>query len=260
MDRYKTVETLEALASGCSPTTGAMIDNDSVLNERLVIRALQSAIDQINANAPETRPESMVSKADLTSAIELYIERGRKPTAVSLMGFYLGTRSFKDELLQSNNLYGKYRRTFGIERLYDTLQEYLVTHNIADRYDRHVNPYREIDFFQKETFNRLSDAAVKHLEERVRGLGFQKTENLSEHVRNARLEHRRAYEPWTEKEKQLLAEAIKHTNDLELLSSCFQRGKGSIESWGQRLIWETQQNSNVRSPNTTPDVGWINFT
>lgn len=47
MDINKTIEILEALASGCSPTTGEMINNDSVLNERDVIRAIQIAIDQL---------------------------------------------------------------------------------------------------------------------------------------------------------------------------------------------------------------------
>ena len=49
------------------------------------------------------------------------------------------------------------------------------------------------------------------------------------------------YKEALELEKELLSKAIKYTNDLELLSNCFQRGKGSIESCGRRLIYESRK-------------------
>jgi len=166
MDIIKTIEILEALASGCSPKTGEIANNDSILNEREVIRALQFAIDEL-----------------------------RKDKA--------------SDTVHGNNKKGK--------------------------------PYKEIDFFQKENFNRLSSEAINKLKEDVNELGVVKLENLSDYIISARLEHPRAYEAWSAKERELLSEALKYTNDLNLLSDCFQRGKGSIESFGQKLIYESQK-------------------
>jgi hypothetical protein len=166
MDIAKTIEILEALASGCSPKTGEMVGDDSVLNEREVIRALQFAID--------------VLKRD------------------KLIAPIIG-----------GNKKGK--------------------------------PYKEVDFFQKEKFNMLTIEAINKLKKDVKELGVIKLDNLSEYIINARLEHPRAYEAWSDKERQLLSDALKYTNDLDLLSECFQRGKGSIESFGQKLIYESKK-------------------
>lgn len=163
MDKNTTIDILEALASGYSPKTGELLPEESVLNEREVIRALQIAIDELR--------KGTVDK--VTS---------KKP---------------KD--------------------------------------DR----YREIDYFKTEKFNTLTDAAISKLKERIKTLGIQKTENLSENIIKVRAVYPRAYEPWSSEEKELLTKAIKYTNDLDVLAECFQRGKGSIETLGQKIIFET---------------------
>ncbi len=165
MDKSKTIEILEALASGCSPTTGEMVGNESILNERDVIRALQIAIDELK-------------KMDSINAI-------------------------------------------------------------SNRQKKRLS--REIDFFQKEKFNKMTEGAINQIKQQVKELGMTKLENLSEYVKNERVNHPRAYEPWSAKEKELLSNAIKFTNNLDLLSECFQRGKGSIESCGQKIIHLSQK-------------------
>jgi len=240
MDRNKTIEILEALASGCSPTTGEMIENESVLNQRDVIRALQIAIDNLKTNEPQTISDVEIDETDIKSVIDLFKEEEQNPTSNKLVGFFLGTRKFKNETLVSNQLYGKYRNLYQKGQILDFFNQYLVDNKLANRNNRKNNPYKEIDFFQKETFNRLSEKAINQLKEKVNEIGILKTENLSEYVQNARINHPRAYESWTDMEKELLNKAIEYTNDLNLLSDCFQRGKGSIESWGQRLIYESQ--------------------
>jgi len=240
MDRNKTIEILEALASGCSPTTGEMIENESVLNERDVIRALQIAIDNLKTSEPQTISDIEIDETEIKSVIELFKEEEENPTSNKLVGFFLGIRKFKNETLVSNQLYGKYRNLYQKGQLLDFFNQYLVDNKLANRNNRKNNPYKEIDFFQKETFNRLSEKAINQLKEKVDELGILKTENLSEYVQNARINHPRAYESWTDMEKELLNKAIEYTNDLDLLSDCFQRGKGSIESCGQRLIYESQ--------------------
>lgn len=240
MDINRTIEILEALASGCSPTTGEMIDNESVLNERDVIRALQIAIDYLKTNQPQPVSEIEIDDLEIKNVIDLFKEKEQNPTSNKLVGFFLGTRKFKNETLVSNQLYGKYRNLYQKGQLLDFFTQYPSDNNLTNRNNRKNNPYKEIDFFQKETFNKLTEKAVNQLKEKVDQLGIQKTENLSEYVQIARINHPRAYESWTDMEKELLNKAIKYTNDLDLLSDCFQRGKGSIESNGQRLIYESQ--------------------
>jgi len=240
MDINRTIEILEALASGCSPRTGEMINRDSVLNERDVIRALQIAIDRLKTNKPQTVPEIEIDEMDIRNAIELFKNEGQSPTSSKLVSFFLGTSKFKNDTLVSSALFGKYRNLYYKGQLLGFFTRYLSDNNLANRSRLNNSQYKEIDFFQKETFNRLSDEAMNQLKEKINELGVQKTENLSEYIQNARVNHPRSYEPWTETEKELLSKAIQYTNDLELLSKCFQRGKGSIESCGKRLIYESQ--------------------
>jgi hypothetical protein len=168
MDISKTIQILEALVSGCSPKTGEIVAEDSVLNERDVIRALQITINELKTLAPKD----------------------------------IQTASKKDKV------------------------------------DKNI--HKEIDYFKKEKFNHLSSETIDKLKSRVRDFGVTKTESLSDYIINARTNYKRAYEPWSDDEKELFAEAIKYTNDVDLLSECFQRGKGSIESFGQKLIYEFQ--------------------
>lgn len=154
-DINKTIKILEALVLGCSPLTGEMIDNDNILNEKEVVRALEIVINYLKTNETPTNSDI------------------------------------------------------------------------------------EIDFFQNKIFNKLSDKAIKQLKSKIDELGIIKTDNLSINIQNARAKYPRAYEPWTDTEKELLRKAIKYTNNLDLLSNCFQRGRGSIESCGQRLIYES---------------------
>ncbi|MHA7111939.1 hypothetical protein ACRTDU_17555 [Sunxiuqinia elliptica] len=240
MNINKTIEILEALASGCSPTTGEMIDSNSVLNERDVIRALQIAIDNLKTKEPRTISDVEIDETDIKAVIELFKEEEQNPTSNKLVDFFLGTRKFKNQTLVLNQLYGKYQNLYQKGQLLDFFTQYLADNNLINRNNRKNNPYKEIDFFQKETFNRLSAKAINQLKEKIDVLGILKTENLSEYIQNARITHPRAYESWTDTEKELLSKAIEYTNDLDLLSDCFQRGKGSIESCGQRLIYESQ--------------------
>jgi len=116
-------------------------------------------------------------------------------------------------------------------------------------------PYEVVDFFERETFNNLSANAVAQLRERINKLGVLKANNIADYVVKARIRYPRAYESWTKTEKQLLAYALEHTNDLELLSSCFQRGIGSIKSYGQRMISEAQE---MAEATTTTDLSGLN--
>jgi len=242
MNTSTAIEILEALASGCSPTTGEMIENDSILNERTVIRALQIAIDYLKTeNKNQFLSDITIDETEIKAVIELFRAENQTLTTNSLVGFFLGTRNFKNENLISNSLYGKFKNNFTKGQLLDFFNQYLLENQLTNKNNYRNNPYREIDFFQKEKFNNLSESAIKQLKEKINELGIIKVENLSEYIQTARINYPRAYESWSDTEKELLSKAIKYTNDLDLLSECFQRGKGSVESCGQRIIYESQK-------------------
>lgn len=247
MDINKTIAILEALASGCSPTTGEMIENESVLNEREVIRALQIAIDNLKTKEVHPISDIEIDETDIKTVLGLFKKNGQNPTSARLVGFFLGTRKFKNETLVSNHLYGKYQNLYQKGQLLDFFTQYLAENNSIERNNRKNNLHREIDFFQREKFNQLSENAINQLKEKIDELGILKTENLSEYVQKSRMNHPRAYESWTKTEKELLSKAMEYTNDLDLLSECFQRGRGSIEACGQRLIYESQNLTSDKS-------------
>ncbi len=240
MDVCRTLEILEALASGCSPATGEVVCDESVLNERDVIRALQMAIGHLKENVRVRANNVQICEEDIESAIQLFKGEGLNPTTNRLTGFFLGNRNFKKERLVSNELYGKYKDVYLKGQLLDFFDQHLPKDRLSNRDGQKGHPWKEVDHFLGETFNKLPERALDRLKERVEELGVLKTENLDAHVQNARIHHPRAYEAWTDPERELLYKALQYTNDLELLSVCFQRGKGSIRSYGKRLIYENQ--------------------
>ncbi|MEE9408020.1 MAG: hypothetical protein V3V28_08090 [Polaribacter sp.] len=108
MDKIKTIEILEALASECSPTTGELIENESVLNEREVIRALQMAINELK-RTKNNYSKVEIEEEEINEVLELLKSNSIRPTYSRVSGFFLGKRKFKDqEEIRTHQLYGKY--------------------------------------------------------------------------------------------------------------------------------------------------------
>ena len=168
MNKIEAIQILEALASGCSPSTGEILTKDAVLNERNVIRALQIAIDELRRS--------------------IYIEE--------------------------TPLQQKKKR------------------------NKKVEPMGDIDFFKQETFNNFPEGEKELLISNIEKLGIKKIENLNQQIINARTKDPRAHEEWSPEEKTMLRNAIRCTNDLSLLSECFQRSKKAIEKKGKEIIYE----------------------
>lgn len=243
MDTNNAIRIIEALASGCSPFTGKLLHNESVLNQRDVIRALQIAIDHLKNETISNHNNVLISDTHIQEVIKIFKDVKRNPTPNNLTEFFLGGRNFKDKSIVSHPLYGKLKNTYSKGKLLD-----YFTNNFFDRtsnYGENLKKdlYKEIDYFQKEKFNKLSDKAILQLKEKINQLEVQKKENLPEYIQTARLINPRAYEPWSDIEMDLLSKAIEYTNDLNLLSQCFLRGRGSIESCGQRIIYQSKKNS-----------------
>ncbi|MBE9491018.1 MAG: hypothetical protein IMY67_12030 [Bacteroidetes bacterium] len=241
MDKIKAIEILEALASGCSPTTGELLENESILNEREVIRALQMAIDELKRNS-NTNSIVEIEEIEINEVLELLKLHSIRPTYSRITGFFLGKRKFKIDEITSNRLYGKYSEIFKRGELMDYFVQYFKDNNYTNRENRKNQPWKEIDFFKKATFNKLSNNAIQQLKDKINEIGIEKTENLSKYITNSRITYARAYESWSEKEIELLTKAIEYTNDLSILTDCFQRGKGSIESYGKKIIYNNQDN------------------
>jgi hypothetical protein len=235
----KAVEILDALASGCSPITGEILPNDSVVNDRNVIRALQLAIDNLRKEQETKSTDIEISENDIQEAIQLFKEQDKSPTANNLTNFFLSTRQYKNNAILSNKLYGKFKGAYTIGQLLDFFAQYLLEKQISPKHKFREEQYKQIDFFEKERFNKLTENGINQLKEKINELGILKNDNLSEYIIEARKVHPRAYEHWSDKETELLTKAIKYTNDLNLLSLCFQRGKGSIESAVKKTIWTT---------------------
>ncbi|WP_439185886.1 hypothetical protein [Carboxylicivirga taeanensis] len=248
MEKETVIEILEALASGFSPITGEEIATDSVLNERNVIRALQIAIDELKLKADIINKEFPISNLELTDTITTFLELELNPTTTRLTNFFLGLKRFDCQEINEHKLFGKYNGKVSKGVLTDHLTEFLKQLPKRKKSKEDL-PWANIDFFQKETFNNLSEKAINQLQQKIDSIEIVKTDNISEYIQNARLQYPRAYEPWSESEKELLSKAMKYTNDLDLLTCCFKRGKGSIESCGKRILFEKAENETKPAAN-----------
>ena len=247
----RTIEILEALASGCSPQTGEIIENDSVLNERDVIRALEKALSELerinNSVHNKTEKTTQTSKINISEieaniAIKLFQSVEFNPTYSRLTHFFLKSKEFEFSILNSNDLYGKYFGYYTKQDLHKFFKHYLIENGFSlhgkIKKERKSLPWQEVDFFQKEKFNNLTEKAIDQLKNKINEIGILKTEDLTQSTINSRISHFRAYENWSVKEKELLEKAMEFTNNVELLSECFQRGNGAIKSCGKRIIYE----------------------
>ncbi|MRT92080.1 hypothetical protein [Ancylomarina sp. 16SWW S1-10-2] len=254
MDIKESIEILEALAAGFSPVTGDQIEENSVLNEREVIRALQLAIvemkhiikdKEIKNDVIISDKEVIISEEELKTVISLFQSLEYNPTYSRLTHFFLRTKQFDFPELNTSEYYGKYVNDYSKNDLNAFLKSFLTKNGYTLhgklKTAKDESPWKGIDFFKTETFNHLTENGINQLKSKINELGILKVENVSEYITNARKNYPRAYESWGDIEKELLSKALDYTNDLSLLAECFQRGNGSIESLGKRIIYEKQQ-------------------
>jgi hypothetical protein len=271
------LEILEALSSGCSPQTGELIENESVLNERDVIRALERAIyelERLNILKNELNEtgikkfevkinnqgigkseigtntkEININNQEVEKVIKLFQSVEYSPTYSRLTHFFLKSKEFAFPLLNSSDLYGKYFGYYTKQDLHKLFKHYLIENGFSlhgkIKKQRKPEPWQEVDFFEKEKFNNLTDKAIEQLKNKINEIGILKTEDLSQSTINSRVKYFRAYETWSDSEKELLNKAMEYTNDVNLLSECFQRGNGSIQSCGKRMIHERKSFANT---------------
>ncbi len=238
----RTIEILDALANGCSPITGEVIPNDSVLNEREVIRALERAIVLLENKTTESSLSTkvLIPEEEIKHAIKLFTNLNYYPTYSRLTTFFLRVKLFSYPELNNDTLYGKYRGQLNKSELRIFFSKYLLDngYTLHGRLKTEKNYRTPTDdtFFQEPVFNNLSDESIENLKRTINNMELVKIEDLTETVIQARKAFRRAFEPWFDIEYKLLEDALKNTNDLLLLSQCFQRSKSSILSASKKFL------------------------
>jgi hypothetical protein len=257
MRREEAISILDALAEGCSPFTGEVLQDHSLLNERKVIRALQLAMDALAYSSPapgqeatpstdryatEAREKTTLEKQTIVDALNVLFKAGIKPTHSKLTKFLLGSRHFQAGTARQSRLYG----SLGSKHTYNSLRaevlHFLNAHPgllEAFKPSEKSKPWDTVDYFHRKKFCTLTARAFEQLKEKITELGIVKQHPLlSDYIVNTRIIYPRAYEAWSDKELEYLAKALSYTNDLQVLATAFQRGERSIETVGKKLIYD----------------------
>jgi hypothetical protein len=252
MNREEAYIILDALAEGCSPFTGEVLEDHPILNERKVIRALQVALDSLNVKPQIAKQQTVqvtapaasikLDQDNLMQAVNAIKAANIIPSEAKLVKFFLGSRLYKGSEAVNHSLYSSLRHQYTYSTLKPLLTQAVTANKavtVALASNNKIKPWDSVDLFEKPVFCTLSERAVEQLKSKVKELGIVKLPtDLSEGIINARRTHPRAYELWSDKEQEYLTKALAYTNDLKLLSDCFQRGANSIVSIGKRLVYE----------------------
>ncbi|WP_181305530.1 hypothetical protein [Rufibacter sp. XAAS-G3-1] len=259
MKREEAIAIIDALAAGCSPFTGEVLEGHPILNDRNVIRALQTALVSLSAQPsaigntipPAVKLPHELSKETVRTAIELLQENGFNTTFGRLTKFFLGSRHFEGSPVAQSPLFGSFKGRYRYNSfkplVLQVLQENpdLRTTAAIRKQAAQEKPWDSVVYFTGQRFCKLSAKALDQLKSRIEALGIQKpTATLADNQVQARLSHPRAYEPWSEQESEFLAKALFYTNDLQVLSSCFQRTESSLSAMGKKLIYEGKAATN----------------
>ena len=232
---------LDALTQRTNPVTGELAAADSCLQQDDVQQDIVALINRLRdrQTAAATLTESEITElcAELR-ALEY------SPTVAQVARVLTGSRSIADPRLRSLKGYRRYRGVFTRRVLTDLLKQYreLIEGPSAPPAVRAEKPWRQVDFFDTEAFDKLTDDKATELYREVEALGLRKaTDRLPDYMARARTHLPRAFEPWTREERALLIEAMCYTNDAEKLASIFGRSKSAVRQEGKRLIWNSQQ-------------------
>ena len=239
----KQIDILEALASGFSPITGELLEESSIVRDASVVSALREIVDKLKTKS-QFSDEINISQDQINVVVELFRSRNVNVTSNRLASFMLGVRKFKDQSLNTHELFSKYKGIYKFGQLSDYFTDYISNMSQGNKDSEYKNKEKDalkkIDFFQKPGFNTLTQTDILQIKKKVSAIDLKNAENLSDYIIKARIRYPRAYEPWTDYEVDLLRQAIVQTNELDILSTCFQRGRGSLDSRGKKIILESQ--------------------
>lgn len=247
MTAQSLLEILDALRNCVDPRTGESFrKQDSCLGDPGVRRSLNNLIKHVVAPPPPVEvdiPDALI-EATCTGLREL----GYAPCVAQLAKVFIGSRSIADRTIKGLRAYNQYRGVYSRPLIHTHLMEYSRRHPEVLPEFPTVNkrtahePWREIDFFRTDDFNKLEENKYDELKRAVQSLGLRKPDDrLPQYMVRARATYPRAYEPWVRDEQALLIEAMCYTNDLARLATLFARSEASVEKMGQRLIFDSKE-------------------
>jgi ATP-dependent DNA helicase RecQ len=96
------------------------------------------------------------------------------------------------------------------------------------------------DFFDLPLFNRLSADDLHSLKSRLANIPLVRPDESinNDYILEQRKKYARAYEPWSENEKELFREATAATNDIDLLAGIFMRNPASLRAVRKNELWK----------------------
>ncbi|MEM6771279.1 MAG: hypothetical protein AAF597_11915 [Bacteroidota bacterium] len=246
------IELLESVRNGVDPRNGITFSKrDSFLKDAAISRALNRLIRTLIVE-PEVI-EVDIPDAVITEACQELRALGYQPSVMQLAKVFIGSRSIVDRNLKALTSYNRYRGIYKRQLIHAHLMAFYrrkptILQEFPDREVKTVHePWKEVDFFRTEVFDKLEDAKETELRQAVAALGLRKDESkLPAYMAEARTRYPRSFEPWVREEQSLLIEAMCYTNQAERLAAIFGRSANSIERTGQRLIWESQEQHRQR--------------
>lgn len=241
------IDLLEALRNGVDPRTGETFNKrESCLRDPATGRALNSLIRTLVV--PPEVVEVDIPDRIIKEVCQELRALGYQPSVMQVAKVFIGSRSIVDRNLKALTSYNRYRGIYKRQLIHRHLMDFhrrqpTILPEFPDREVKTVHePWKEIDFFRTEAFDKLDSAKETELRQAIASLGLRKDDTrLPEYMAVARERYPRSYEPWIREEQSLLIEAMCYTNDTERLAAIFGRSVKSVERTGQRLIWESQE-------------------
>ena len=238
---------LENLRNDVDPATSEVFDRrDSCLSDPEVRKALNRFIRFLVSPPKVVTPD--IPDEVIAEACGELRSLGYNPSVMQLAKVFIASRSIVDRNLKALTSYGRYRNVFTRKAIHAHLTTYsranpTILAEVPRRIDRTVDePWRVIDFFRTEPFDKLDDAKEDELRKAVCALGLRKPDDvLPAYMVSARQKYPRSYEPWVRDEQALVIEAMCYTNDAERLGDIFGRSANALEKMGQRLIWDSRE-------------------
>ena len=236
---------LETLEQDTNPLTGEVAAAGSCLRRPDVRQDIRSLLHRLRDRQTAATTITETEIAEVCAELRAL---DYSPTVAQVARVLTGSRSIADPRLRGLKGYRRYRGVFTRRVLTDLLKQYReliegVKTTPAPKAPRVADkPWRQVDFFDTDAFDKLTDDKATELYREVEALGLRKsTDRLPDYMARAREHLPRAFEPWTREERALLIEAMCYTNDSEKLASIFGRSKSAVRQEGKRLIWNSQQ-------------------
>lgn len=270
MTLEQALKVLDHLADGVHPDSLEPLPPDDACNARSSIRALQIAIDyiknqsstvafsnEIKTEEPVADHLSEISEIDIYTFFTdqrmfEYLQEFKainfNPTVARLGKCLVGTQAKSVyQHVKDFSFYGILEGLTTYNKIKPILSDFFEKYHskIEEEFTYVDRPWKEIDFFEQETFNTLSEQYTVKLVKEINTIPFQKqaSDFKTDSVHIARQIHLRAYEPWEQQENDLLLKTLRYTNDLDVLSEIFQRGQGAIRSQSQKLLYQIAQSA-----------------